>query len=157
MSDDVLLTKEGFEKLTAELEQLKTVERQKVSDAIREARSHGDLKENAAYHEAKLNQQRLDGRISRLEHVLQVAEIVERPSDSDNAANIGVTVTVKDLGFGDEIKMTLVGAFEADPSIGLISITSPLGSALVGKEIGEEFEYEAPAGVQRYKVLSIDG
>ncbi len=157
MSDDVLLTKEGFEKLTAELEQLKTVERQKVSDAIREARSHGDLKENAAYHEAKLNQQRLDGRISRLEHVLQVAEIVEPPSDSDNAANIGVTVTVKDLGFGDEIKMTLVGAFEADPSIGLISITSPLGSALVGKEIGEEFEYEAPAGVQRYKVLSIDG
>lgn len=157
MSDDVLLTKEGFEKLTAELEQLKTVERQKVSDAIREARSHGDLKENAAYHEAKLNQQRLDGRISRLEHVLQVAEIVERPSDSDNAANIGVTVTVKDLGFGDEIKMTLVGAFEADPSNGLISITSPLGSALVGKEIGEEFEYEAPAGVQRYKVLSIDG
>ncbi len=157
MSDDVLVTKEGFEKLTAELEQLKTVERQKVSDAIREARSHGDLKENAAYHEAKLNQQRLDGRISRLEHVLQVAEIVERPSDSDNAANIGVTVTVKDLGFGDEIKMTLVGAFEADPSNGLISITSPLGSALVGKEIGEEFEYEAPAGVQRYKVLSIDG
>ncbi len=157
MSDDVLLTKEGFEKLTAELEQLKTVARQKVSDAIREARSHGDLKENAAYHEAKLNQQRLDGRISRLEHVLQVAEIVERPSDSDNAANIGVTVTVKDLGFGDEIKMTLVGAFEADPSNGLISITSPLGSALVGKEIGEEFEYEAPAGVQRYKVLSIDG
>ena len=157
MSDDVLRTKEGFEKLTAELEQLKTVERQKVSDAIREARSHGDLKENAAYHEAKLNQQRLDGRISRLEHVLQVAEIVERPSDSDNAANIGVTVTVKDLGFGDEIKMTLVGAFEADPSNGLISITSPLGSALVGKEIGEEFEYEAPAGIQRYKVLSIDG
>ena len=66
MSNDVLLTKEGFEKLTVELEQLKTVERQKVSDAIREARSHGDLKENAAYHEAKLNQQRLDGRISGL-------------------------------------------------------------------------------------------
>ena len=89
--------------------------------------------------------------------MLQVAEIVERPSNSDNVANIGATVTVKDLGFGDEIKMTLVGAFEADPSNGLISITSPLGSALVGKEIGDEFEYEAPAGVQKYKVLSIDG
>ena len=157
MSNDVLLTKEGFDKLTAELEQLKTVERQRVSDAIREARSHGDLKENAAYHEAKLNQQRLDGRIAGLEHVLQIAEIVERPSHTGDVAHLGATVTVKDLGFGDEIQMKLVGAYEADPSQDLISITSPLGSALIGKEVGDEFEYEAPAGIQKYKVLSIDG
>ena len=157
MSNDVLLTKEGYDKLAAELEHLKSVERQSVSDAIREARSHGDLKENAAYHEAKLNQQRLDGRIADLEKVLQIAEIVERPHHSGDVAHLGATVTIKDLSFGDEIQMRLVGDFEADPSQDMISITSPLGSALIGKEVGDEFEYEAPAGVQKYKVLSIDG
>ena len=157
MSNDVLLTKEGYDKLTAELEHLKAVERQRVSEAIREARSHGDLKENAAYHEAKLNQQRLDGRIAELDHVLQMAEIVESSQRSGNGAQLGSTVTVKDLGFGDEIQMRLVGDFEADPSQDMISISSPLGSALIGKEVGDEFEYEAPAGVQKYKVLSIDG
>ena len=157
MSNDVLLTKEGYDKLTAELEHLKAVERQRVSEAIREARSHGDLKENAAYHEAKLNQQRLDGRIAELNHVLQIAEIVESSQRSGNGAQLGSTVTVKDLGFGDEIQMRLVGDFEADPSQDMISISSPLGSALIGKEVGDEFEYEAPAGVQKYKVLSIDG
>ena len=157
MSNDVLLTKEGYDKLTAELEHLKAVERQRVSEAIREARSHGDLKENAAYHEAKLNQQRLDGRIAELDHVLQIAEIVESSQRSGNGAQLGSTVTVKDLGFGDEIQMRLVGDFEADPSQDMISISSPLGSALIGKEVGDEFEYEAPAGVQKYKVLSIDG
>ena len=157
MSNDVLLTKEGYDKLTAELEHLKAVERQRVSEAIREARSHGDLKENAAYHEAKLNQQRLDGRIAELDNVLQIAEIVESSQRSGNGAQLGSTVTVKDLGFGDEIQMRLVGDFEADPSQDMISISSPLGSALIGKEVGDEFEYEAPAGVQKYKVLSIDG
>jgi transcription elongation factor GreA len=157
MSADVLLTKEGFEKLKAELDHLKAVERQKVADNIREAKSHGDLKENAMYHEAKLNQKRLEGRIADLEKVLQVAQVVERPAHSDNIAHLGTTVTVKDLKWNDEIKMKLVGAFEADPTLDMISITSPLGSALIGKEVGDEFEYEAPAGVQKYKILKIEG
>jgi transcription elongation factor GreA len=157
MSADVLLTKEGFEKLKAELDHLKAVERQKVADNIREAKSHGDLKENAMYHEAKLNQKRLEGRIADLEKVLQVAQVVERPTHSDNIAHLGTTVTVKDLKWNDEIKMKLVGAFEADPTMDMISITSPLGSALIGKEVGDEFEYEAPAGVQKYKILKIEG
>jgi len=157
MSNEVLLTKEGHAKLTEELEYLKRVEKQKVADNIREAKSHGDLKENAAYHEAKLNQQRLEGRIADLEQVLQIATIVERPHHSGNVAHLGSTVTVKDLTWNDEIQMKLVGGFEADPSQDLISITSPLGSALIGKEVGDEFEYEAPAGIQKYKVVSIDG
>lgn len=156
MSDEVLLTKEGHEKLTTELDHLKRVERQKVADNIREAKSHGDLKENAAYHEAKLNQQRLNGRIAELEHALSVSQIVERPDNADGIAHLGSTVTIKDLKWNDEIKMKLVGGFEADPSQDLISITSPLGSALVGKEVGDEFEYEAPAGTQKYQVVSID-
>ena len=156
MSNDILLTKEGYERLQKELENLKSVERQKIADNIREAKSHGDLRENAMYHEAKLNQKRLEGRIADLEKVLQIAQIVERPQHSGNVAHLGSTLTVKDLKWGDEIKMTLVGAFEADPAKDLISITSPLGSALIGREVDEEFEYEAPAGVMKYKVLSIE-
>ncbi len=157
MSADVLLTKEGFEKLKAELEHLKVVERQKVADNIREARAHGDLKENAMYHEAKLNQKRLEGRIADLEKVMQVAQIVERPSHSTHIAHLGSTVTVQDLTWNDELKMKLVGEFEADPTMDMISITSPLGSALIGKEVGDEFEYEAPAGTQKYKILKVEG
>lgn len=156
MSADVLLTKEGFEKLKAELEHLKAVERQKIADNIREAKSHGDLRENAMYHEAKLNQKRLEGRIADLEKVIQTAQVVERPSHSGDIAHLGSTVTVKDLKWNDELKMKLVGAFEADPTMDMISITSPLGSALIGKEVGDEFEYEAPAGVQKYKILKIE-
>jgi transcription elongation factor GreA len=157
MSADVLLTQEGLDKLKAELDHLKAVERQKVADAIREAKSHGDLRENAMYHEAKLNQKRLEGRIADLEKVIQVAQVVQRPVHSGNIAHLGSTVTVKDLKWNDELKMKLVGAFEADPTQDMISITSPLGSALIGKEVGDEFEYEAPAGVQKYKILSIEG
>lgn len=156
MSDDVLLTKEGHKKLTTELEHLKRVERQKVADNIREARSHGDLKENAAYHEAKLNQQRLNLRIAELEHALSVAHIIERPQHTDGVAHLGSTVTIKDLTFNEEIMVRLVGAFEADPIHDLISITSPMGSALIEKKVGDEFEYEAPAGKQKYRVVSID-
>jgi transcription elongation factor GreA len=157
MSADVLLTQEGLDKLKAELDHLKAVERQKVADAIREAKSHGDLRENAMYHEAKLNQKRLEGRIADLEKVIQMAHVVERPAHSGNIAHLGSTVRVKDLKWNDEITMKLVGAFEADPTQDLISITSPLGSALIGKEVGDEFEYEAPAGTQKYKILAIEG
>ena len=149
------MTKEGYERLKAELEQLKSVERQRIADVIREARSHGDLKENAMYHEAKLNQKRLEGRIAELEKVVNSAQIVERPSHSGNIAHLGSTVTLKDLKWNDELKLKLVGDFEADPGSDMISITSPLGSALIGKVVGDEFEYEAPAGVQKYKILSI--
>ncbi len=157
MSQDVLLSQDGFDRLKSELEQLKSVERQRVSDAIREAKSHGDLRENAMYHEAKLNQKRLEGRIAELEKVLQTAQIVERPIHDKVIAHLGSLVTLKDLKWNDEVKMTLVGAFEADPTLDRISITSPLGAALMGKEVGDEIEYEAPAGVQKYKILNIEG
>lgn len=157
MSGDVLLTQEGFDRLKAELEQLKAVERLKVANNIREARSHGDLKENAMYHEAKLNQKRLEGRIADLEKVMQIAQVVERPENSGSIAHLGSLVTMLDLKWNDEIKMKLVGAFEADPTQDMISITSPIGVALVGKEVGDEFEYEAPAGRQKYRILAIEG
>ena len=154
-SSDVLLTQEGYDKLKAELEQLKSVERQRIADAIREAKSHGDLKENAMYHEAKLNQKRLETRIADLERAINSAQIVVRPDHS--GAHLGSLVTVKDLKWNDELKLKLVGDFEADPTMDLISITSPLGAALLGKEVGDEIEYEAPAGVMKYKVLAVEG
>lgn len=156
MSKEILLTKEGYEKLKLELEDLKGPVRQRIADAIREAKSHGDLKENAAYHEAKLNQSRMEGRVNDLEHILERAKIVERAENSGEMAHLGSKVTLKDLTWGDELTVNIVGSFEADPTQDMISITSPLGAGLLGKVISDEFEVEAPAGVQKYRVLAID-
>lgn len=156
MSKEILLTKEGYEKLKLELEDLKGPVRQRIADAIREAKSHGDLKENAAYHEAKLNQSRMEGRVNDLEHILERAKIVERAENAGEMAHLGSKVTLKDLTWGDELTVNIVGSFEADPTQDMISITSPLGAGLLGKVISDEFEVEAPAGVQKYRVLAID-
>jgi transcription elongation factor GreA len=155
MSKDIQVTKEGFDALKAELEELKGPVRNNIAEAIREAKSHGDLRENAAYHEAKLNQTRLEKRISDLERAVQYAKVVERPADAGNGAYIGSTVKLLDLEFDDEFEVTLVGAYEADPDKSQISIDSPLGLALNGKEEGEEIDVVAPAGKQKYKILSV--
>lgn len=126
-----------------------------VAEAIREAKSHGDLRENAAYHEAKLNQTRLDSRIAELEKVLQTAKIVERPEGAGDTAHLGSKVLLLDKEFDDEIAVTIVGSFEADPAKDLISITSPLGAALVGKSKGDEVSIDTPGGMQDYRVLGV--
>jgi len=155
MSKDVLLTKEGFAKLKEELDALKGPKRAAIADAIREAKSHGDLRENAAYHEAKLNQSRNEGRIADLEKLLLLAKVVDRPESAGDTAHLGSVVTLKDLNWGDELQIKLVGSFEADPANDLISISAPLGAALVGKGVNEEIEVEAPAGIQKYKIVAI--
>lgn len=155
MAQEILLTRQGHEKLSKELAHLKGPARSAVADAIREAKSHGDLKENAAYHEAKLNQTRLEGRIADLEKVLQIAQIVDRPTGAGNEAQLGSRVKLKDLQWDDELDIELVGSFEEDPANDLISITSPLGAAVIGRQVGEEFEVDAPAGKQRYQVLHV--
>lgn len=152
----MLVSPEGYEKLKKELEHLKAVERQKVADNIREAKSHGDLRENAMYHEAKLNQKRLENRIADLERALQMAQVVDESSHQPDTAHIGSKVVVKDLQWGDELEFTLVGGFEADPANNLISVTSPLGEALLGKGIGNQVEVVAPAGTQKYEILRIE-
>lgn len=155
MSKDIQVTKEGFDALKAELEELKGPVRNNIAEAIREAKSHGDLRENAAYHEAKLNQTRLEKRISDLERAVQYAKVVERPADAGNGAYIGSTVKLLDLEFDDEFEVTLVGAYEADPNKNQISIDSPLGLALNGREAGEEIDVVAPAGKQKYRILGV--
>jgi transcription elongation factor GreA len=155
MANEVLLTPQGFEKLKKELEELKGPTRMRVAEAIREAKAHGDLRENAAYHEAKLNQTRLDSRIAELEKLVQTAKIVERPADAGDTANLGSKVKLLDKEFADEVFVTIVGSFEADPAKDLISISSPLGAALVGKIVGDELTVDTPGGVQEYKVLEV--
>lgn len=157
MSGEILLTKEGYEKLAAELAELKGPRRQAIADAIREAKAHGDLRENAAYHEAKLNQSRNEGRIQDLDKVLLMAQVVERPEHAGEMAHLGSQVTLFDLQFEEELEITLVGSFEADPANDMVSISSPLGSAVLGKVIGDELEVEAPRGTQKYKILGISG
>ncbi|MBL8087516.1 MAG: transcription elongation factor GreA [Chthonomonas sp.] len=155
MANEILLSKAGYDMLSAELVRLKTVDRKIVAEAIREAKSHGDLRENAAYHEAKLNQTRLEGRIADLEKVVEYATIVDRPDSDGTTAHLGSRVKLKDLEWKDELEISLVGSFEADPANDLISITSPLGSAVLGKVAGDEVEVEAPAGRQRYQILDV--
>lgn len=155
MSNEFVLTPSGHEKLKKELEDLKGPTRMRIADAIKEAKSHGDLKENAAYHEAKLNQSRLESRISDLERALQLARIVERPDDAGDTALLGSKVTLIDLDFDDEFEISLVGSYEADPAKDLISIVSPLGAGILGKVPGDEVEVEAPAGKQRYRIKAV--
>lgn len=156
MARDIQFTKEGFEKLRAELDDLKGPVRRRIADAIREAKSHGDLRENAAYHEARLNQRRLESRIADLEKAIQLAKIVDRPEVDGSVAHLGSKVRLRDLDYDDEFAVTLVGSFEADPAKDLISISSPLGEALLGKGPEDEIEVEAPAGKTRYKILLVE-
>jgi len=156
MSKEIQVTREGFEKLRKELEELKGPVRLVIADAIREAKAHGDLKENAAYHEAKLNQTRLESRIADLEKAVQLAKIVERNEVGCETAGLGSKVKLIDLEFDDEFSVTLVGSFEADPVKELISISSPLGESLLGKAKGDEVQVEAPQGTSRYRIVAVE-
>ena len=154
MASEVQFTREGFEKLKAELDELKGPTRMRIAEAIREAKSHGDLKENAAYHEAKLNQTRLESRIAELEKALQTAKVVE--AGVGTGAQLGSRVGLLDLDLDDDFTVKLVGAFEADPTNDLISVASPLGEALIGRSPNDEVEVKAPGGVTRYRITSVD-
>lgn len=154
MANEILVTSDGLAKLKAELDELKGPTRQRIAEAIREAKSHGDLRENAAYHEAKLNQTRLEARIAELEKAIQTAKVVER--DNSGGAHLGSKVTLMDLEFDDEFTVTLVGAFESDPTQDLISISSPLGEALLNKHKGDEVTVVSPNGVNQYRIQSVD-
>lgn len=155
MGHEILLSRDGLERLKKELEELKGPTRMRVAEAIRDAKSHGDLRENAAYHEAKLNSARLESRIADLEKVVQIAKIVERPHDAGESAHLGSKVELEDGEFGDSFTVTLVGSYEADPAHDLISIVSPLGEALIGKFPGDEIEVDAPGGLQRFKIKAV--
>lgn len=150
------ITVAGAEKLRAELHELKTVQRPKIVTAIAEARSHGDLSENAEYHAAKERQGFIEGRIAELEAKLGNAQIIDtRRLDGDGRCVFGATVDLEDLASGEKVTYQIVGDDEADIKEGKISISSPIARALIGKYAGDVAEVQAPGGVREYEILDV--
>ena len=151
------LTKNGAGRLRDELKELKTEARPKVIRAIAEARAHGDLRENAEYHAAKEQQGFIEGRIAEIEGWLGTAEIID-PGAIDGGERVvfGATVELERLSTGTEVRYQIVGDVEADIGKGLISISSPLARALIGKEEGEIVTVVAPDGEIDYEILSVE-
>lgn len=149
------MTAEGHAALDAELKRLKTVERPSVIQAIAEARSHGDLSENAEYHAAKERQSFIEGRLAELEDKLARAQVIDVSRLSGDTIKFGATVTVLDEDSGDKANYKIVGEDEADVRAGKISISSPIARALIGKEVGDVVEVAAPGGAKSYEILKI--
>lgn len=153
--DRIPMTPEGYEKLKEELERLIKVERPAIIQAIAEARAHGDLSENAEYHAAREKQSFIEGRIQELQAKLARAYVIDPSKINQNKVAFGAKVKVVDLDTGEEKIFHLVGQEEADVKNGKISITSPVGKALIGKEVGDQVSIKAPARIINYEILSI--
>ena len=149
------LTKQGFLALEEELKNLKGVERPNIIAAIAEARSHGDLSENAEYSAAKEKQSFIEGRIQDLEAVLSRAQVIDVSDTKSDVIRFGVTVLVADEDTDDEKRYQIVGDYEADIEKNKISLSSPLAKALIGKEVGDTAEYVAPGGKKSFEILEI--
>jgi transcription elongation factor GreA len=150
------LTLAGAEKLRTELQRLKTVDRPGVIAAIAEARSHGDLSENAEYAAAKERQGFIEGRIAEVEAKLAHAQIIDpKLLDADGRCVFGATVDLEDLDSGEKVRYQIVGEDEAELKHGKISISSPIARALIGKYAGDIAEVQAPGGVREYEVLDV--
>jgi len=152
------MTKAGAEKLRAELKELKSVKRPKVIQAIAEAREHGDLKENAEYHAAREQQSFIEGRIKEIEGTVSHAEIIDVAVLGANAGDkivFGATVDLYDVEADKEVTYQIVGELEADIKHHLISITSPIARALIGKSVGDAADVRAPGGVREYEIVAV--
>lgn len=154
-SGNVYLSHEGHEKLRKELEQLKTVKRREISKAIAEARAHGDLSENAEYTYAKEAQSLNEKRIAELEDKLSRAKLIDESAMPKDEILIGAKVSLKDMDSSEELEYSLVSEEEADYSSGKISVTSPVGMALLGHKELDVVKIKIPAGTLRYKVIKI--
>ena len=150
------ITAKGAQKLRAELENLKSVQRPAVINAIAEARAHGDLKENAEYAAAREQQGFIEGRIKQLEGELSHAQIIDVTTlDAGDRIVFGATVTLADEESGEERRYQIVGDLEADIKQGLIAISSPVARALIGKHEGDSVTIDAPAGQREYEIVSV--
>jgi transcription elongation factor GreA len=150
------MTMAGAKALKSELHHLKTVDRPAIVRAIAEARSHGDISENAEYDAAKERQGFIEARIRDIESKLAHAHIVNPAEvDADGKIVFGATVDLEDLASGDEVSYQIVGDDEADIKAGKISVSSPIARALIGKHAGDTAEVEAPSGVREYEVLAV--
>ncbi len=152
----MVLTAEGLKIMTDELEYLKNVKRPEVKEAIATARSFGDLSENSEYDEAKNEQAKVESRIQELEEILKNVVVVNEDDLATDVVNLGMTVTVYDEEFDEEVRYNIVGTNEADPLKNNISDQSPIGMALIGKKVDDYADVEAPVGVMKLKILKIE-
>ena len=156
MSGKVPLTARGAEKLREELKELKNVARPKVIEAIAEARAHGDLKENAEYHAAREQQSFIEGRIAEINAKLGNAQVIDVTTmPATGKVIFGATVDLVEEETGTEVTYRIVGEDEADINEGMISVTSPIARALIGKQEGDIAEVQAPGGVKEYEILEV--
>jgi transcription elongation factor GreA len=152
----VPLTVRGLQKLKAELQKLKSVERHAVIQAIAEARAQGDLSENAEYEAAKDKQGFIEGRILELESKLAAAQVIDPATlDAGGRVVFGATVDLEEEKSGANVTYQIVGDDEADLKLGLISISSPIARALIGKEVGDVADVQAPGGVKSYEIMNV--
>lgn len=154
-NETVILTEDGLKEKQEKLDYLRTVRRAEISEQIKEARAFGDLSENAEYDEAKNEQARVEAEIAQLEKMLRNAVVLEDNTVDLNAVNIGTTVRILDVEFGEEEEYQIVGSVEADADRRRISNESPVGSALLGKKAGDIAVVKTPAGEIQLKVIGI--
>ena len=155
MTEEILLTKEGYDEIVAEHENLVAVRRAEVAQKLKEAIAQGDLSENADYDAAKNEQAELEERIYKLENMIRKAKIIDDSDLAGDQVTVGLTVKVLDIDEDEEEEFTIVGSTEADPFEGKISNESLVGAALLGKRAGDEIRVEVPDGIVSYKVLEI--
>ena len=155
MSEKLPMTADGLLKLKSELENLKNSERPNIIKAIAEAREHGDLSENAEYHAAREKQSFIEGRISELENKISRADVIDISSLDNSKITFGATVKITDLNSDETHTYTIVGADESDIEKNLISISAPLGRAMINKTIDDVIEVTTPGGLKEYQINSI--
>lgn len=153
--DQLIITKDGLEKLKNELSYLKGTRRREIAERLKEAISYGDLSENSEYEEAKNEQAFMEGRIMELEHMVKTAKVVDESQHSKNTVEIGTLVELERMDKKQTLKLTIVGATEADPFASKISIESPLGVAVTGSKVGDVVRVDAPEGAYEVKVVKL--
>lgn len=154
-NNELLLTKDGLEKLENELNHLRTVKRKEVAARIKEAISYGDITDNSEYEDAKNEQAFIEGRIITLEKMLRRARLLEKEENSDCQISLGSTVILKDVDLDKEYEYTIVSTAEADPTEKKISNESPVGKAILGHTVGDQIEVKVPAGTFNYRIEKI--
>jgi len=155
MTEKIILTQQGYDKLYEELNFLKTKKRREVANQLEKARAHGDLSENSEYETAKEAKHQLEIRIAELEHKLSLARILQKGEVARDKAYLSARLKVKNLDSGDIFEYTLVAQDEANFDEGKISVTSPIGKGLLGKSLNEEVAIQVPAGKIKLKIMEI--
>ena len=154
--EQVLLTKEGYDKIVAELDELTAVRRKEVAEKLKDAIAQGDISENADYDAAKNEQAELEEKINKLENMVRMAKIIDETEVDESVVGVGLKVKVKDMDDKEEAEYVIVGATEADPFAGKISNESPVGMNLLGHKVGDTVAVEVQEGlIVKYKILSI--